>query len=52
MAEKMNVMEGAKYMHDVVLPLAEEVRGYADAIEPMVDKNYWPMPTYEDILFY
>lgn len=51
-AEKMEVISGAKYMHDVVLPLAEEVRGYADAIEPMVGKDFWPMPTYEDILFY
>ncbi len=51
-AEKMEVMEGAKYMHDVVLPLAESVRSYADSIEPMVSKDFWPMPTYADILFY
>ena len=51
-AEAMNVMEGAKYMHNVVLPLAQELRSYADAIEPMVGKDFWPMPTYEDILFY
>lgn len=51
-AEAMEVLEGAKYMHDVVLPLAEELRGYADSIEPMVSKDYWPMPTYADILFY
>ncbi len=51
-AEEMNVTDGAHYMHDVVLPLAEKVREYADAIEPMVSKEYWPMPTYADILFY
>ena len=51
-AESLNVMEGASYMHDVVLPLAVKVREYADSIEPMVRKDYWPMPTYADILFY
>ncbi|MBQ7876561.1 MAG: glutamine synthetase III [Clostridia bacterium] len=51
-AEKMPINDGAKYMHDVVLPLAEKVREYADTIEPMVSKEYWPMPTYADILFY
>lgn len=51
-AESMNVIDGAKYMHDVVLPMAEELRDYADSIEPMICKDYWPMPTYADILFY
>ncbi len=51
-AEAMPVMDGAKYMHDVVLPLAGQIRDYADSIEPMVSKDYWPMPTYADILFY
>ncbi|MGM9552544.1 MAG: glutamine synthetase III [Clostridia bacterium] len=51
-AEAMNIIDGANYMHNVVLPLAEELREYADSIEPLVSKDYWPMPTYADILFY
>ncbi len=51
-AEAMNILDGAKYMHEVVLPLANELRDYADSIEPMISKDYWPMPTYTDILFY
>ncbi len=51
-AEGLDVIEGAKRVHDVVIPLANEVRGYADAIEPMVSKDFWPIPTYADMLFY
>jgi len=28
-----------------------EVRKYADDMEVNTSKDYWPMPTYEDILF-
>ncbi|MCD8049253.1 MAG: glutamine synthetase III [Clostridia bacterium] len=51
-AEVMDVIDAANNMHDVVIPLAEKVREYADAIEPMVSKDFWPMPTYADMLFY
>lgn len=51
-AEGLDIIEGAKNVHDVVVPLADEVRGYADAIEPMVSKDFWPIPTYADMLFY
>ena len=29
----------------------EEVRKYADELETIVDKKYWPYPSYGDILF-
>jgi glutamine synthetase len=51
-SESLDVIEGAHNMHDVVLPLADEVRECADAIEPMVSKDFWPIPTYTDMLFY
>lgn len=44
--------EGASYAADAVIPAMEKARSYADRLETMVDKDYWPMPTYSDILFY
>ena len=29
----------------------ERVRAAADALECIVDKSYWPMPSYGDLLF-
>ncbi len=29
----------------------EELRVHGDALEKLVGKNYWPFPTYEDLLF-
>ncbi|MDA3941007.1 MAG: glutamine synthetase III [Spirochaetia bacterium] len=34
-----------------ILPLMEEVREYGDALEKLVSKEYWPIPTYEEMLF-
>ena len=41
----------ARYMHDRVLPVMREVRTHADALEQMTDKNCWPFPTYDELLF-
>ena len=37
---------------DQVLPAMEQLRRDADAMELICSKEYWPMPTYNDILFY
>ena len=29
----------------------DELRRDADKLETMVDKEFWPIPTYEDMLF-
>jgi glutamine synthetase type III len=29
-----------------------DMRKFADGLELIVAKTYWPMPTYQDILFY
>ena len=42
----------AHYYHDEVLPCMDAVRKPSDALERMVGKEYWPFPTYADILFY
>ncbi len=40
-----------KYAHEVLLPDMEAVRASADALEALVDKEYWPFPVYSDLLF-
>ena len=43
--------ECAKFCAYRILPLMEKVRGLADGLEKDTAKDYWPMPTYSDILF-
>lgn len=40
------------YYYSQVIPRMKEVRKYADSLELIVSKEYWPLPTYSDILFY
>ncbi|MBC3796790.1 glutamine synthetase type III [Acetobacterium tundrae] len=42
----------ATYYCDQVIPAMEELRKFADELESLVAKKYWPYPNYEDILFY
>ena len=35
-----------------VIPLMNELRAAIDAMEIVVDDNHWPVPTYNEILFY
>ena len=44
--EKANV-----YAHEVN-PAMGRLRAAVDAMEPIVAREYWPVPTYDDILFY
>lgn len=41
----------ATYYKDVVLSVMAEVRAAADAMEVIVAKDYWPIPTYTDLLY-
>ncbi len=43
--------EQATAYRDNVLALFDSVRKPADKLETMVDKKYWPFPTYTDLLF-
>lgn len=36
---------------DKVLPAMEELRRHTDELETMLGREYWPMPTYTDLLF-
>ncbi|MBR2623373.1 MAG: glutamine synthetase III [Clostridia bacterium] len=39
------------YYRDKILPVMEKLRADADALEGLVSAEYWPMPTYGDLLF-
>lgn len=43
--------EQAFYYKDMVIAAMEELRKPVDALEMLVDKEVWPMPTYADLLF-
>ena len=47
-----NMEAAAKCFHTDVFPAMEAVREPADKLEELVDKEYWPFPQYEDMLFY
>ena len=47
-----DVEGAARYYHDAVIVAMEAARAIADELEMMVGKNYWPFPTYGDMLFY
>ena len=37
---------------DRIVPAMEKARAISDKLETIVDKSFWPMPTYSEILFY
>ena len=41
----------AAYMHDTVLPAMAAVRESADHLERITDRECWPFPTYDELLF-
>jgi len=54
LAKQLSSTEDAKAaaQHSLkkVIPKAAELRSYLDDLELLVDKLYWPLPTYEEIL--
>ena len=44
--------QAAFFYHDRVLPIMQELRMNCDSLEILVDKDYWPIPTYDDLLFW
>ncbi len=41
----------ANAFHDKVVPAMAALRAPVDALELLVDKDYWPVPTYGDLMF-
>ena len=51
-AENLSGSLQSHYYREEVLPRMEDVRRFADNLELIVAKDYWPLPTYSDMLFY
>jgi glutamine synthetase len=51
-AAEHDVLKKAKAYRDIVIPAMTTLRKVSDGIEPVVDAEYWPLPTYADMLFY
>lgn len=43
--------EQAFYYHDIVMAAMNELRRPADELEKLVGREYWPFPTYAELLF-
>lgn len=41
----------AKHFRDKVIPKMKDVRAVADNLETIVDNEYWPLPTYAEMLY-
>jgi glutamine synthetase len=46
-----NVLKASEFCRDTVLKLMEGLREVCDALETVVAKEYWPFPTYNELLF-
>ena len=47
----MGAKEKAGKFRDVIIPKMEEIREYSDEAECITGTDYWPFPTYADLLF-
>ena len=43
--------EKARFYHDEVFADMQSLRAVADELETIVGENYWPYPTYDELLF-
>ena len=50
-ATKTDVAEQANFFKDVVKADMDALRAPIDELEPIVGKEYWPVPSYADLLF-
>lgn len=46
-----NMEKRAHYYYDEVIPTMNRLRDPADRLEMIVDKEYWPFPSYGDMIF-
>jgi len=49
--EGNDVLEHAKHFRDRVLPAMNDAREIADKLETVVGNDYWPLPTYAEMLY-
>ena len=50
--ETADQQDAAYQYANEVIPLMNDLREIIDALEKVVDAAYWPVPSYNDILFY
>ena len=50
-ADVTDITEQAKYFRDEVKTTMDELRAPADKLEMIVDKEFWPFPSYSELLF-
>lgn len=50
-ALKLYGKEQALYFLNAVMPMMNELRKPVDLLEGIVEKKYWPIPTYQELLF-
>ena len=46
-----DAQEKANYYHDVVFAAMNELRAVSDEMETITSSDYWPYPTYDELLF-
>ncbi|ABB56201.1 glutamine synthetase III family protein [Synechococcus elongatus] len=49
--ESSDTVEHLQYCAKTLRPLMDNVRTYADALEAEVADSFWPLPTYQEMLF-
>jgi len=49
--QSSDALENATYERQVIVPAMQNIRIVADDLETIVDKSFWPFPTYDDLLF-
>jgi glutamine synthetase len=49
--EEGSTLDHAKHARDHIVPSMVEIREVADKLEGIVSDEYWPLPTYQEMLF-
>ena len=49
--QSSSALENAQYERYIIIPAMARVREVADDLETLVGREYWPFPTYDDLLF-
>ena len=47
-----NLDDAVAYYAEEIISHMDQMRKYADILEMLTDKNYWPYPSYSDLLYY
>ena len=48
---RVNILERAKYFREEVFSKMQELRAVGDSMETETASDYWPYPSYSELLF-